>query len=115
MRNGGRDVVWSWDRGVRVLAQAAPGDVASAGMGAGGILGLLVISVVAGLVSGVAEALGAPFSLPPCSFVFSELTVVFLDLGSIDDNLSLPIISGGCILGFIKMLGLATSALSWFS
>lgn len=55
MRNGGRDVVWSWDGGVRNFAHGAENGT----MGAGGPLGLLVISVVAGAVSGVAEALGA--------------------------------------------------------
>jgi len=84
-------VVWSWDGGVRGLAHT---DNATVALGAGGPLGLLVIAVVAGIVSGVAEA---------------------LDLGPIDDNLSLPIISGCCILGFIKALGLAATAFSWFS
>lgn len=41
--------------------------------------------------------------------------MVLLDLGPIDDNLSLPVISGCCILGFIKALGLAATAFSWFS
>lgn len=58
MRNGGRDVVWSWDGGVRGLARAVTGDNATVALGAGGPLGLLVIAVVAGIVSGVAEALG---------------------------------------------------------
>jgi len=35
-----------------------------------------------------------------------------VELGSLDDNLTLPIISGGCILGFLKLIGAATS---WFS
>ncbi|KAF8989482.1 hypothetical protein BDQ17DRAFT_1256805 [Cyathus striatus] len=48
-----------------------------------GWAGLAVVSVVAGVVSGVAEA---------------------LDLGEADDNLTLPIISGGCILAFFKAL-----------
>jgi diacylglycerol kinase (CTP) len=87
MRNGGRDVVWSWDEGVRGFAHTGA-------MAAGGPVGLSVISAVAGVVSGVAEA---------------------LDLGSIDDNLSLPIISGFCILGFMKVLGLAATVSSWFS
>jgi hypothetical protein len=55
MRNGGRDVVWSWDGGVRGFA----GNGATEAMGAGGPLGLLVIALVSGVVSGVAEALGA--------------------------------------------------------
>ncbi|KAI0640497.1 hypothetical protein C8Q79DRAFT_1079389 [Trametes meyenii] len=44
-------------------------------------VGLGTLGTVCGLVSGVAEA---------------------LDLGSLDDNLTLPIISGGCIWGFFK-------------
>ncbi|KAI0752964.1 hypothetical protein C8Q80DRAFT_1097757 [Daedaleopsis nitida] len=46
-------------------------------------VGLTTLGVVSGLISGVAEA---------------------LDLGSMDDNLTLPIISGGCIWGFFKAL-----------
>ncbi|KAI0799995.1 hypothetical protein C8Q74DRAFT_1444007 [Fomes fomentarius] len=45
--------------------------------------GLTTLGVVSGVISGVAEA---------------------LDLGSLDDNLTLPIISGGCIWGFFKVL-----------
>lgn len=58
MRNGGKDVIWSWDGGVRGYANASNGETAVA-MGAGGPFGLLVIAIVAGLISGVAEALGA--------------------------------------------------------
>lgn len=46
-------------------------------------VGLGVLGAVSGLVSGVAEA---------------------LDLGSLDDNLTLPIISGGCLWGFFKFV-----------
>ncbi|KAA1474468.1 hypothetical protein DENSPDRAFT_841066 [Dentipellis sp. KUC8613] len=52
-----------------------------------GWVGLGLVGAVAGVVTGIAEA---------------------LDLGSLDDNLTLPIISGGCIWGFLKLL-------SWFS
>ncbi|KAI8968700.1 hypothetical protein BD414DRAFT_503946 [Trametes punicea] len=45
--------------------------------------GLGTLGTVCGLISGTAEA---------------------LDLGSLDDNLTLPIISGGCIWGFFKVL-----------
>ena len=110
MGNGGRDVIWSWDGGVRGYKNGA-----TVAMGAGGPLGLLVIAVVAGVISGVAEALGALFNT---TFGFLETKYGFLDLGSIDDNLSLPIISGCCILGFIKVLGQAAAAFSscsWFS
>jgi len=55
---------------------------------AGGWLGLSILGVVSGLVSGVAEA---------------------LDLGSLDDNLTLPIISGGCLWGFFKLVELFAS------
>ncbi|EDR10466.1 uncharacterized protein LACBIDRAFT_316889 [Laccaria bicolor S238N-H82] len=81
-RNGGRDVTWALEGGVRAAGQH---------LGGGGWAGLALIGLVAGVVSGVAEA---------------------LDLGSLDDNLTLPIISGGCILGFLKLLGMVAS---WFS
>jgi diacylglycerol kinase (CTP) len=114
MRNGGRDVTWSWNGGVMGYSELKNGsEIATDG---GGPLGLLVIALVAGVVSGVAEALGAWFN---AAFGFLETEYgFFLDLGSIDDNLSLPIISGCCILGFIKVLGLAAPAFSpssWFS
>ncbi|KJA18691.1 hypothetical protein HYPSUDRAFT_920321 [Hypholoma sublateritium FD-334 SS-4] len=83
LRAGGRDITWAWDGGVRGAAGAS--------FGGGGALGLVALSVVAGVVSAVAEA---------------------LDLGSLDDNLTLPIISGGCILGFFKLVGLAASWLT---
>ncbi|KAH9912034.1 uncharacterized protein B0H18DRAFT_891002 [Fomitopsis serialis] len=50
---------------------------------AGAWLGLGVLGVVAGLISGITEA---------------------LDLGNLDDNLTLPIISGGCLWGFFKLV-----------
>ncbi|EPS95817.1 hypothetical protein FOMPIDRAFT_1062525 [Fomitopsis schrenkii] len=50
---------------------------------ASGWLGLGVLGVVAGLISGVTEA---------------------LDLGNLDDNLTLPILSGGCLWGFFKLV-----------
>ncbi|KAI0824472.1 hypothetical protein BC628DRAFT_1322346 [Trametes gibbosa] len=50
-------------------------------------IGLGTLGTVCGIVSGVAEA---------------------LDLGSLDDNMTLPIISGGCIWGFFKALGYLT-------
>ncbi|GJE97593.1 hypothetical protein PsYK624_138140 [Phanerochaete sordida] len=46
-----------------------------------GWVGLGAISVISGLVSGISEA---------------------LDLGSLDDNLTLPILSGGCIWGLFQ-------------
>ncbi|TEB26973.1 hypothetical protein FA13DRAFT_1635204 [Coprinellus micaceus] len=93
MRFGGRDATWSWEGGVR-------------GAGGGGPVGLLLIGVVAGLVSGIAEALDGTRTL--ISF--------FVDLGNLDDNLTLPIISGTCLLGFFKLWELgASSFASWLS
>ncbi|KAJ3875715.1 hypothetical protein F5051DRAFT_430350 [Lentinula edodes] len=66
------DVTWFWDGGVFRSG------------GFGGWVGLSIIALFAGLVSGIAEA---------------------LDLGSLDDNLTLPIISGGCLWLFYKVLG----------
>ncbi|KIP09761.1 hypothetical protein PHLGIDRAFT_18523 [Phlebiopsis gigantea 11061_1 CR5-6] len=66
--------IWTFEQGV------ASGSGTSS---FGGWLGLGLISIVSGLVSGVAEA---------------------LDLGSLDDNLTLPIISGGCLWGFFECL-----------
>ncbi len=71
-RSGIVEPIWSWEDGV----------AGTSGVLAGG-LGLGVVSVVSGLVSGVAEA---------------------LDLGSLDDNLTLPILSGGCLFAFFKCL-----------
>jgi len=59
----GQGVVWMWKNG--------------------GWSGLAVLGVVAGLVSGVTEA---------------------LDLGCLDDNLTLPILSGGLIWAFAEVV-----------
>ena len=42
--------------------------------------------------------------------LFVKLTMdkMVTDLGDLDDNLTLPILSGGCIWGFLKLF-------SWFS
>ncbi|KAK7439873.1 Diacylglycerol kinase [Stygiomarasmius scandens] len=79
MRNQASDVSWRWAEGLTLGGTTA---------GFGGWTGLALIALVAGLVSGVAEA---------------------LDLGSLDDNLTLPIISGGCLLGFFKLLTVVSS------
>lgn len=50
LRAGGRDITWAWDGGVRGAAGTT--------LGGGGALGLVALSVVAGVVSAVAEALG---------------------------------------------------------
>ncbi|KIM77639.1 hypothetical protein PILCRDRAFT_825231 [Piloderma croceum F 1598] len=92
------DLSWTFEHGVRL---PPPGTGAGAfvheavrnvlrswgweGVKTSGWVGLGVLGVVAGLVAGVAEA---------------------LDLGSLDDNLTLPIISGGCIWGFFKLLSI---------
>ncbi|KAF7340795.1 hypothetical protein MSAN_02108600 [Mycena sanguinolenta] len=57
--------------------------------GVGGVLGLVAIVICAGVVSGVAEA---------------------LDLGGLDDNLTLPIISGGALMAFFRVWGWAVGA-----
>lgn len=71
--------------------------------------GLTTLGVVSGVISGVAEALGtSSFSfVTPVGIVKLAADIVVdyeLDLGSLDDNLTLPIISGGCIWGFFKVL-----------
>jgi len=71
---------WGW---VAPLGAGAASWRWDGGWGAGAVVGL-----VAGLVTGVAEA---------------------LDLGDWDDNLTLPIISGGCLFGFFKVLGMFSS------
>lgn len=68
---------WTWTEGPVALNSASAGGLLS------GWTGLGLLAVVGGVISGVAEA---------------------LDLGSLDDNLTLPIISGGCIWGFLKLL-----------
>jgi len=79
-RSGNIEPVWTWEDGI---AGTSVGTGAEASGVLVGWLGLGVISVVSGLVSGIAEA---------------------LDLGSLDDNLTLPIISGGCLLGLFRCL-----------
>jgi len=94
------EVTWTWGEGVVGYGRSAAGDIVGetirAGMEkmgwgpvhTGGWIGLGVIGIVAGLVSGVAEA---------------------LDLGSLDDNLTLPIISGGCLWGVFRLFGYISS------
>jgi diacylglycerol kinase (CTP) len=82
MRDSG--LTWSWEGGVSpAFSGSGSGNGSSSTMFAGWV-GIVTIGVVTGLVSGVAEA---------------------LDLGSVDDNLSLPIISGGCLWGLFKVIG----------
>jgi len=94
---GGVDPAWDWTTGVSgpgvdhspvgQSAKAILGDAGFSGLPTGGWAGLTVVSVVSGLVTGVSEA---------------------LDLGRLDDSLTLPILSGGCIWGLLKLF-------SWFS
>jgi len=88
-----RPVSWTWLDGFS--ASSATRDYTLNGvkqgqgsLNFGGWVGLGIIGVFAGLVSGVAEA---------------------LDLGSVDDNLSLPIISGTCLCGLFKLFGYISS------
>lgn len=71
----------------------------------GGWVGLGVIGVFAGFVSGVAEALGDCLVLSPSN----PPNFCSIDLGSVDDNLSLPVISGTCLYGLFRLFGYASS------
>ncbi|KIK50964.1 hypothetical protein GYMLUDRAFT_182012 [Collybiopsis luxurians FD-317 M1] len=73
--NGMPDATWTLEGGLTASPR---------GSGAGGWIEIGVLALWAGLVSGVAEA---------------------LDLGSMDDNLTLPIISGACLWAFFGVLG----------
>jgi len=94
---GGADPTWDWTRGVSgsgvdssslgESVKTVLREVGFEGLPTGGLVGLAIISVFSGLVTGIAEA---------------------LDLGKLDDNMTLPILSGGCIWGFLKLF-------SWFS
>lgn len=102
-RSNPADVSWRWDTGVVWSSSHIP-QPRTQGLGLSGLLGLTVISLVAGLVSGVAEALGTRIHLSIShSYLFNA---TFIDLGSLDDNLTLPIIAGGCLFGFLRLLGL---------
>lgn len=94
---------WGW---IGPLGNADPmwsleGGVAGTGV-LMGWLGLGLISVVGGIISGVAEALGTLRFLH--ILALHRVHRLRADLGSLDDNLTLPIISGGCLLGFFKCL-----------
>jgi len=86
------EVSWTWVNGFSVSSAAKDhilrGITGRGSVNLGGWVGLGIIGVFAGLVSGVAEA---------------------LDLGSVDDNLSLPVISGTCLYGLFKLLSYASS------
>jgi len=86
------EVSWTWVDGFSLSSAPKvyiPDNVDPRGsLNFGGWTGLGIIGVFAGIVSGVAEA---------------------LDLGSVDDNLSLPVISGTCLCGLFKLFGYASS------
>ncbi|KAF9224684.1 hypothetical protein BS17DRAFT_701608 [Gyrodon lividus] len=82
MRNHG--LTWSWQGGVSPAFSGGGPRGGSGSTTLAGWVGIVTIGIVSGLVSGVAEA---------------------LDLGSVDDNLSLPIITGACLWGLFKVLG----------
>ncbi|KAI6041572.1 hypothetical protein EDC04DRAFT_2668910 [Pisolithus marmoratus] len=72
------ELSWTWEGGVGEAFADSDSKTLS------GWTGIATIGIATGLVTAVAEA---------------------LDLGSIDDNLSLPIITGGCLWGLFKVLG----------
>jgi diacylglycerol kinase (CTP) len=86
------DVSWTWMDGFSLSSAVKDHALDSVrrrgSFNLGGWVGLGVIGVFAGFVSGVAEA---------------------LDLGSVDDNLSLPVISGTCLYGLFRLFGYASS------
>jgi hypothetical protein len=81
-------MTWSWNDGVRQISENR--EVTN--LGTGGVFGLIAISVVSGLTSGIAVSILRPFFCDPVD--------LDAELGPPDDNLPLPILSGGCILGF---------------
>ncbi|KAJ7030962.1 hypothetical protein C8F04DRAFT_960936 [Mycena alexandri] len=80
-------------RGVAEMRTVKEGDgghaTTPARFGVRGVAGLVALVLTAGVVSGVAEA---------------------LDLGGLDDNLTLPIISGGALMLFFRVWGWAVGA-----
>jgi diacylglycerol kinase (CTP) len=98
---------WTWEGGVQDPAMhgwALEKLGLSQGIHSGGWLGLIGIGLATGIISGVAEALGEfpirPFSKDRNSI----LTFIVTDLGTWDDNLTLPVITGICIWGLFKIL-----------
>lgn len=72
---------WTWP--AELLRSQSSAVLPASGSTARGWAELGLLGLVTGLVSGVSEA---------------------LDLGSLDDNLTLPIISGGCLWTFFKLV-----------
>ncbi|KAI0342554.1 hypothetical protein BDW22DRAFT_1331066 [Trametopsis cervina] len=79
-RSGIIEPIWTWEDGV--VGTSTGTGAAKTGV-LTGWLGLGVISIFTGIVSGISEA---------------------LDVGSLDDNLTLPILSGGCLFAFFRCL-----------
>ncbi|TDL14998.1 hypothetical protein BD410DRAFT_733364 [Rickenella mellea] len=80
---------WGW---VAPMGEAVPAWSWSSAEWVGSAAGLGIVSVVTGVVAGVSEA---------------------LDVGNLDDNLTLPVIAGGAMWGFFKLLDwLTTSPIS---
>lgn len=81
---GGSEPAWDWTNGVSgpgvdhsqvgQSVKAVLRDVGVSGLPTGGWVGLAVISIVSGLVTGIAEALGASFFHLPCRCNF-DLTI----------------------------------------
>jgi len=102
-RNKGRDISWAWHGGIRLATGDQPTSI-----GVGGLLGLSQLQQVSWAV--LWRRLVC-FSLArgQCSRYIS-----LLDLRSLDDDLTLSIISGGYILGLLKLLRTAALWLtSW--
>jgi len=64
--------------------------------------GVFVTGQMVGMVAAVTEALGESRVLSLCSEArSSRLLLVLADVGSLDDNLTLPIVSGGLVWAFL--------------
>jgi diacylglycerol kinase (CTP) len=105
-----QDISWTFEDGFRLATDDVVGqaiaDAGLTGFKAAGWLGLGLIGLTAGVVSGIAEALGSS-----CKWSLDGTCSPLLDLGSVDDNLSLPVISGVCLWAFFKVM----SYIAWTS
>jgi diacylglycerol kinase (CTP) len=100
------EVSWSFDGGFSMPTDDVVGralrEAGLKGFKAGGWLGLGLIGLTAGVVSGIAEALGGPGALSrSCACVLMRVRA---DVGTWDDNLTLPVISGACLWAFFKLM-----------
>jgi diacylglycerol kinase (CTP) len=105
------DLSWKWDTGIQSVTFSGSdwlrshlSTVSFEGVRTGGWVGLAAIAIVAGLVTGIAEALGKRNFLHQ----MADFLIILADL-SLDDNLTLPVISGGCLLVFFRLTGLFSS------